>query len=596
MFRNKWFYLLGLVAALAILAGCATPTTEIVKETVVVTKEVEVEKVVTEIVEVEREVTKIVAGTPVVEKVVETKIVEKVVVVTATPEPTPERTERERTLIMSYPFEPSQIDPHAYFEAEINIPYNAVYESLFNLWGPEGEFTPHLAESYEYSEDGLTLTFKLRKGVKFHTGEDFNAEVAKWNFERIMDMNLSPAGNLVRYIDSVEAVDDYTLALHLKGPTPAYHLMFGGNWAMKFVCPAAVEEHKTADDPWAHEWFKDHMCGTGPYEFVSYEHGQQLVIEKFDDYWGGWEGPHFDKMIERIVPESSTQRMLLEKGEIDLTCMPLELEDVKALQQTKGITCRSDPTVLIFVISVKAVDAGETGPIMSQVKVRQALAYAFNYDSVIKNIMGIKGSRISDMLYNPTFDGYDPDHLVYTYDLNKAKELLAEAGYPDGGFELELMWLDGFPDYPRIAEMYQADLAKLGITLKVFGAPAATFLDRIADPATTPDVILRPRASGAISWLFAEGWTTLRFPPNGLNEGYYYNEEFDALYNSAKQELDDAKRSEMLRRAADIALEEVAVIWIAAVNDVMCFTDELAGFVHSPWYMYVYWPYNLYRE
>jgi len=144
--------------------------------------------------------------------------------------------------------------------------------------------------------------------------------------------------------------------------------------------------------------------------------------------------------------------------------------------------------------------------------------------------------------------------------------------------------------------MFMADLAKLGITLKVFGAPPAVFLDRIAKPETTPDVVLRPRASGAISWLFAEGWTSLRFPPNGLNEGYYYNEEFEALYNSAKAELDDAKRSEMLRRAADIALEEVAVIWIAAVNDVMCFTDELAGFVHSPWYMYVYWPYNLYRE
>ena len=590
MTRNKWFRLLGLIMALGMLAGCATPTPEVIEK--VVTKEVE--KVVTEIVEVEKEVTKIVAGTPVVEKVVETKVVEKVV--TATPEPAAEPTERERTLIMSYPFEPSQIDPHAYFEAEINIPYNAVYESLFNMWGPDGEFTPHLAESFEYSDDGLTLTFKLRQGVKFHTGEDFNAEVAKWNFDRIMGMNLSPAGNLVRYIDSVEAVDDYTLALHLQNPTPGYHKLFAGNWAMKFVCPAAVEEHKTDDDPWAHEWFKDHMCGTGPYQFVSYEHGQQLVIERFDDYWGAWEDPHFDKMIERIIPESSTQRMLLTREEIDLTCMPLELEDIKALQQEKGITCKSDPTVLIFIISVKATDAGETGPIMSNVKVRQALAHAFNYDAVIENIMGIKGSRISDMLFTPGMEGYDPDHFVYTYDMEKAKELLAEAGYPDGGFELELMWLEGFPDYPRIAEMYQADLAKLGITLKVFGAPPATFLDRIADPATTPDLVLRPRAPATITWLWIEGWTKVRFPPGGLNEGYYTNERFEELYQASTKEMDDVKREEMIREAAAIASEEVPVIWIAAVNDVMCFSDSLAGFVHSPWYMYTYWPYNLYRE
>jgi len=584
-----------LIIASMLLSACATPTPEVIEKVVT--------QVVTQVVKETVKETVIVEGTPqVVEKEV-TKVVEKEVttvvekVITATPEPAPEKTERERTLIMSYPFEPSQIDPHAYFEAEINMPYNAVYESLFDLWGPDGEFTPRLAESYAWSEDGKTLTFKLRQGVKFHSGEDFNAETAKWNFERLFDMNLGPAGDYAPYIDSVEAVDDYTLALHLKEPTPGYHFMFAGNWAMKFVCPGMAAEHKTDDDPWAHEWFKDHMCGTGPYQFVAYEKGQQLTIEKFDDYWGGWEDEHFDKMIERIVPESSTQRMLLERGEIDLTAMPLELEDVKALQQEKGITCKSDPTILIFVISVKATDAGETGPIMSNVKVRQALAYAFNYDSVIENIMGLKGSRISDMLFNPAFEGYDPDHFVYPYDLDKARELLTEAGYPDGGFELELMWLDGFPDYPRIAEMYQSDLAKLGITLKIFGAPPATFLDRIAKPDTTPDLVLRPRASGnPISYAWIEGWTSKMFPPNGLNEGYYYNERFEELYNAAKLELDDAKRAEMVQEAAAIASEEVPVIWIAAVNDVMCFTDSLSGFVHSPWYMYTYWPYNLYRE
>lgn len=516
---------------------------------------------------------------------------------TPPPEPTPTPTERERTLIMSYPFEPSQIDVHAYFEAEINLPMVGVYEYLYTYQGPEGVLTPQLAESYEVSEDGKTYTFKLRKGVKFHTGEDFNAEAVKWNVERQMDLNMGPARFVTQYVDSVEVVDDYTVAFHLMEPTPAYIYLLAGNWGLKFICPGMVEEHKTADDPWAHEWYKENMCGTGPYEFVSYEHGQQLVIEKFDDYWGGWEDPHFDKMIERIIPESSTQRMLLEGGEIDLTCMPLELEDIKALQEKEGITCQADPTILIFIISVKTIDAGETGPIMSNVKVRQALAHAFNYDAVIEDIMGVKGSRISDMLFNPAFEGYDPDHFVYTYDLDKAKELLAEAGYPDGGFTLDMMWLEGFPDYPRIGEMYQADLAKLGITLTLHGEPPATFLDRIALPETTPDLVLRPRAAtNPHSFAWIQGWIKEMWPPAALNEGYYYNPEFEELYKASTTELDDAKRAGLVREAAAIASEEVPVIWIAAVNDVMCFTDSLKGQVHSPWYMYVYWPYNLYRE
>lgn len=506
------------------------------------------------------------------------------------------QSEREKTLIVTYPFEPSQIDPHAYFEAEVNIMMWGVYESLFK-YGPDGSLMPLLAKSYDVSEDGKTYTFTLREGVKFHTGEDFNANAVKWNVERQMDLNLGPARYVTNYVESLEVVDEYTIAFHLKEPTPAYVLLLTGNWALKFVSPGAVEEHKTADDPWAHEWFKDHMSGTGPYKFISYEHGQQLVIEKFDDYWGGWEGKHFDKIIERIVPESSTQRMLLERGEIDLTCMPLELEDIKALQANPSITCTAEPTVLIFIISVKTVNAGATGPIMSNAKVRQALAHAFNYDAVIEDIMGIKGSRISDMLFDPAFEGYDPDHFVYTYNLEKAKELLTEAGYPNGGFRLDLMWLAGFPDYSRIAQMYQADLAKLGITLGIHGEPAATFLDRIAKPETTPDLVLRPRAPGnALSFDWIQGWTKEMWPPTALNEGYYYNPAFGALYKAATKELDDTKRAELVRWAARIASEEVPVIWIAAVNDVMCHTNALKGIVHSPWYMYTFWPYDLYRK
>ena len=476
------------------------------------------------------------------------------------------------------------------------MPYNAVYEAMYYFKGPDGEFTPQLAESYEWSEDGMTLTFNLREGVKFHDGADWNAETAKWNFDRLLDMNLGPAGTYAPLIESVEAVDDYTLALNLKQPTPGLEREFAGNWSIRFVCPGPVEENKTDEDPWAHEWYKDNMCGTGPYKFVSYEHGQQLVIEKNEDYWGGWDHEGFDKMIERIVPESSTQRMLLERGEIDMTAMPIELEDVMALQQQKGITCRSDPTVLFYMISVKTIDAAETGPIMSNKKVRQALAHAFNYDAVLENILGLKGTRIKNAVFLPSLEGYDPDAAQYDYDLDKARELLAEAGYPDGGFDLDLMWLAVFPEFPQIAELFQSDLAKLGINLTIHGEQPATFLDKIASPDTTPDLVLRPRAPSNLSWSYLMDWTPAGFPPASLNEGYYDSPDFTALVEGAKSELDPAKRDEMIRQAVEIMHDDAAGIWIAAINDVICFTDTLSGIEHEPHYLYVYWPHELYRE
>ena len=547
------------------LAACATPTPEV--EVI----EREVEREVTREVEVEVEVT-------------------------VPPEPERELTERERTLIFTYPFEPANMDPHQYFEAEWNMPFNAVYEYMFIYRGSEAEFTPQLVESYEVSADGMTYTFNLREGVKFHSGEDFNAETFKWNMDRLVDLGRA-ARFIANYVENIEIVDDYTVAFELMEATPGYHLMLAGNWAPKFVCPQAVEDNRTEDDPWADEWFQNNMCGTGPYQFVSYEPGQRLVIERFEDYWGGWGDKHFDRMIQRIVPESSTQRLLLETGEIDLTCMPLELEDIKALQETEGITCRADPSSLIHIISLKSVDAGETGPMMSNEKVRQALAYAFNYEGAVEDIMGIKGDRISDMLYLDAFEGHDPDHYVYTYDLERARELLAEAGYPDGGFELELLWLEGFPDYPPIAEMYQADLAKLGIDLTVRGLPPGTFSERRMSPETTADVWLRPRASSnPLGYDWIVGWTESAFPPARINEGYWSDPEFEELYAKAVVELDDEQRAEYVRQAAAIASESVPVIWIASVNDVMCYRDSVKGQVHSPFYMYVYWPYDLYRQ
>lgn len=541
------------------------------------------------------------APTPMPTPKVETKVVETPKAVETPkeiPTPTPKPaalTERERTLVVAYTAEPSNFDPSTYYDVEADIIMMGVYEPLVKYEGPEAKIVPWLAESWEASSDYKTYTFRLRKGVKFHDGTPFNAEAAKYNVERTIGLNQGPGWLLADFVEKAEAPDEYTLVLHLKETSPMFIHNLCSLWGLKFLSPEEAKKHATSDDPWANEWFKEHACGTGPYQLIEWTHGDRMVAKKFDDYWGGWkDNPnHFETLILRFIPESSTQRMLLERGDIDMTGMPLTLEDITAINQIPGLKCEAYPVPMVWM-----------GALMTQrsptdnVKVRQALLYAFNYDAVAKDILGgIRGRPCRGILFSPSFEGYDPNLPSYTYDLEKAKQLLTEAGYPNGGFSLKMLYLEGWEDYRRIGEMYQADLAKLGITLEIAPVPLATAYEVRTKKETNPDInfgTLAPDNADTYSWL----WMQLHsgaIPPVSLNNGWYVNPKFDALLDAAKIETDSAKRAEMFREAARIAMEDATTIWVAHLNDVYCMRDDVQGRERTEWFIYGFWPNKLYR-
>ena len=236
-----------------------------------------------------------------------------------------------------------------------------------------------LAESYEKSDDGLTWTFKIRQGVKFHDGADLNAEAVKYSIDRTMRMQQG-ASYIWMAVSSIDVVDEYTVQFNLEWPSPM-DLVVSTGYAAYILSPQSV----TSDDS---EWFSSGKeCGTGPYMLQSQVPGDEVVLTRNEEYWNGWEGEHFDKVVIKKVTETSSRRQMIEKGEADVT-LYLPYEDIEALREKEGVALYEE----ISYMNVASYFNTKKAPLDNK-KVRQALSYAFPYGDVIKYVLGGFGSQ-----------------------------------------------------------------------------------------------------------------------------------------------------------------------------------------------------------
>lgn len=520
---------------------------------------------------------------------------------TATPVPTPtEIPAKQKELVCAYVTEALHIDPSSYNYMECDQAYVSMYENLLRYEYKDDEivYEPVLAESWEVSDDATEFTFHLRKGVKFHDGTDFNAEAVKFSYERAMEIGEGVAANLTRWVDHIEVSDDYTVKLVLQKPNPAYLDIMANFWFPHILSPTAVKEHEAEPGDLAYDWFRENGVGTGPYKFVKWTHEDRLVIEKFDDYWGGWDRPAdqppIEKVTLRFIPEASSQRMMLEKGDLDMALMQLPVENYDALKKEPHLKLIEMP------ISIRWVWVFNTQkPPVDNVKVRKALAHAFNYEAVATKILKGYGDVFPTPLL-PHQRGYDPDAFGYEYDLDKAKALLAEAGYPEGIPE-EIGWrfMAGTEAFRLIGEMFQADLRKIGVNLTVEGMPfaqARAMQGEGADKATHtwggPCGCNSPDPTG-----FLDGWfCSDRMVPQGANFAFYDNPEYDKVVRQAEKELNPEKRVELTQQAAQFLQDDAVGLWVAAPKQIAVVRDVIKGINLIPGDVVAIRPYYLYKE
>jgi peptide/nickel transport system substrate-binding protein len=365
-------------------------------------------------------------------------------------------------LIVAETTPPVTFDPTQSALIKTWLPWQLVFDSLI-LQRPDGSFEPRLATDWTISDDGLTYTFNLRAGVTFHNGEPFEADDVVYTFERAKQVGIPYALARVGVIDTVTALDELTVEIVLS----QFDSGFMNNLANTFPVSTAIlnREAGATSNPAVF------MVGTGPFKMVSYAPERELVLEKNEDYWEDGR-PKVDSLIIRYIPEQQAQLAALQAGEIDL--MFPTPESALVLQADSNITLAE-----VTSANVVRLNVNSSRPPLDDVNVRRAMALAIDRQAIVDGALLGQGKPSS---YIPEAYAWAPtvDEQPYsTRDVDEARRLLAEAGYPDG-FDIELMHLAGYGTYLDLfVEILADQLADVGIRATIVPQEQATWLDRL---------------------------------------------------------------------------------------------------------------------
>jgi peptide/nickel transport system substrate-binding protein len=493
------------------------------------------------------------------------------------------------TLIVASGADAVTLDPHVSFDGQSPLLWRAAYEGLLKYKGDTLEFMPHLAESYEISEDGLTYTFKIRQGVTFSDGTPLDAAAVKMSIDRQITVQMGIAFAFAG-VTAVEAPDPTTVVLTLTAPSDGLLSAFAGIYSPLIISPKALLENEV-DGDLAQGWLRDNMVGTGPYVLDSYTQSQQAVFSRNPNYWGGWDGNHPEKVMVAYVKEPATERLMLEKGEVDVAFF-LPDDSVEELDGTEGIVVTDVPSYNLYYLVLPT----RTGPTADK-RVRQAISYGFDYASWIANNLRGKATQARGPVPS-NFEGFNPNLPQYTYDVEKAKALLAEAGYPDGGFSLAYTYETGYVWKRPLGEQFQANMADLGIDVEIQELSPTAWADLLSNPETANHafgLVWWPSLKTPFDYMFSL-FATGAQGTAGYNWGYYSNPELDDLLNRASAEPDQATRNKLYGQAQALLVEDAPALYIYEKSYRLPMRTSVQNFVFNGMYIETIDWHNVYKS
>jgi peptide/nickel transport system substrate-binding protein len=474
-------------------------------------------------------------------------------------------------ITFAIPAEPQTLDPAIEVAGPGYRVMKQAYEGLLAYKDTTTELAPALAESWRVAADGASIDLKLRSGVKFHDGSTLDAQTAKASIERTKAMNRGGAFFL-QALKEVQVVDP--MNLRLIAAQPSVSLLYG-------LPKVYITGKAHLDDPdKGAAYFAASINGTGPYKLSRWDKGQQIVFDQFPDYWAGWSGNHVAQVIERVVPETGTQQLLLERGDAQFVVLPSIgiTQDPKELASKPGIKMVDTPALRVTVISMNT----QKGP-LQDVRVRRALQSAFDYQQMLQIYQGYAEVPNSPLPKGFTA-AYDPGLPPFKQDLNEAKRLLNEAGYASGGLNLSFVYTETEAQARLVGLLMQSTLQPLGITLDLQGKPFATLAAQIADKNAAPDIqatlTMTPRTADP-----GELLATL-YAGNNVGQSYNYswyaNPEVDQMLAEADRTFDDAQRMQIYRKIAQKLIDDAPSIWAAYPKLIEVIRDEVQNYVYSP--------------
>jgi peptide/nickel transport system substrate-binding protein len=481
--------------------------------------------------------------------------------------------------------EPATVDPHVGNDAGVWRVIVNTYEPLVGYKRGTNELEGVLAESWDISEDGLTYTFKLREGVTFHDGTPFNADAVKVSFDRIKTINLGPAYILSEYRET-EVIDEFTVAVHLNNPVATFLASLP---RIFIVSPTAIAEHEV-DGDLAQEWLRENTVGTGPYMLDHWSPGEEWEIVKYDDYWQGWPENHLTSITLLFVSEVSTARLMLEQGDVDIVG-PYSTDDLPALEANPDINVYSTPTALEFYIPMNTAEGPLTDPL-----VREAVTLAFDYEAYVE-VMGGRTNRVNGSVpYGIPM--HDADLPLPEYNLDRARELLTEAGYPDGGFKLEYGFVNVLLSEQRAGEILQAGLAQLGVELEIQPMAWPTLLSFIQAPADEAldlyAFYIYPAYPDPDAYLYTQFHSSqIGASYNGM---FLENARIDELLDAGKVETDPEERAAIYAELQQLISNEYVCIFVGNDSYNLPMRSWVKDFKYTPAFNETYFFYGVYLE
>jgi peptide/nickel transport system substrate-binding protein len=465
------------------------------------------------------------------------------------------------TLVMIIESSPTNLDPRVGIDAQSERIDNLIFDDLLAR-GEDLNVMPGLAERWEIP-DALTYVFHLHRGVKFHDGRALTSRDVKWTFDSLLQGKIrSTKAAVYRFVDHIDAPDDATVIFHMKeqDATLLWNLSDG---AIGIVPEGSGDE------------MSRHPIGSGPFSFVSAETDRDVVVERYEAYWG--DRAKLERVRFAVVPDATTQALELRKASGDIAINSLTPDTVFTLAQDSNLLVERGAGTRLAYLGFNLRD-----PILKDSRVRQAIAYALDRAPMIQYLWRGQAQMARSVLpvqswaYNGAVPSYD-------HDIAKAKQLLDEAGYPEiNGVRFHITMKTSTDENTRLmVAVMQQQLREVGVALDIRSFEFATFFADVQHGAFQM-YGLRWIGGNEDPDIFEYAFASAKFPPNGANRGYYSNPKVDALIDRARREIDPKVRKPLYAEVQRILADDLPYINLWYLDNVLVHTRRVRNLKLNP--------------
>ena len=450
------------------------------------------------------------------------------------------------------------LDPSVKYDASIRTLQQALYDALVKYEGSPAKVVPWLAESWETSADGSTWTFHLAKTAKFHNGDPVTADAVKYSFLRTLKLNQGPAWMLSDFLkpEGIVVVDPYTIRFTLSQPYSAF-LSFLPWWYV--MNPAEVAAHDENGDM-GQKWLIEHEAGSGPFKLKRFEQGTLYELARVKDYWKGfpYTDDSFGGVIYKLMREPAAQSAALMKGEADIV-VDLPPDTFDQVAKAKGVVTSAEPALTSYGFKLNT-----KGKYTSDINLRKAMAYAFDYDALLQVYNG--RAKLETSPFTDDIRGKIEVSGIPRQNLAQAKDYMAKSAWPKGGIELEYVYIQGFEEERKMGLILLDAMKQLNIDIKMVPLTWPNMVARAGKPETSPDsmaVFATPVSTDPDA-------VAIQYHPSSW--GKYYGSHY----------LDDAKLAEMIDAARKTAnWDDRAPIYAEIQKRIVADQPEIFGMMRD---------------